>query len=188
MKITIQASFIFKWNFKVYDADGSGTLERDELVFFISRVYQSTVIPHWQCWKQPGIKIWIEYGIRLYHPTRNWSFTSVTSNLEIWILKFFLKHPDENFIFRLRICRKRKVYGRQRFCSARLISITRATSRRRSSWRSVWGTRTSSLSWGVSQRTRDFISLWNKQIFNFTWRFYHFYSLRLVLKKNLFYC
>ena len=35
---------IFKWNFKVYDADGSGTLERDELVFFISRVYQSTVM------------------------------------------------------------------------------------------------------------------------------------------------
>ena len=39
---TIQ-SLYFKWNFKVYDADGSGTLEREELVFFISRVYQSTV-------------------------------------------------------------------------------------------------------------------------------------------------
>ena len=32
-----------RWNFKAYDKDGSGTLEKEELVFFMSLVYQSKV-------------------------------------------------------------------------------------------------------------------------------------------------
>ena len=32
-----------RWNFKAYDKDGSGTLEKEELVFFMALVFQSKV-------------------------------------------------------------------------------------------------------------------------------------------------